>query len=117
MSMGLAPASENPVPMYTTPPPSQQPMDLAGALSIVTSIIFRDGWADPNEKQIFSTWLRATMMQMQAQASQLMQAQGPPPAQAQGLGATSAPQGGTQDYNPFGNASNPNLAPAAQGSY
>lgn len=98
MPMPLMPAQEGPAPpMMTTPPEDQQPTDLAGALAMVDSIIWRDGGIDQQEMSTFSAWVQQTMMRIQAFLAQQQQMGMMGNPQQQGLGSS-----GVQDYNFFG---------------
>lgn len=90
---GLMSAAEGPFPMYTDPPPDQQPQDLPGALAMVESIIFRDGGMDQVEMATFNAWVKKIITRATAMA-----AMAPSPEQMAGLGGSSA----REEYNPFG---------------
>lgn len=102
---------EGPQPIYQTPPPNTQPIDLEMALQVVDSIIWADGFVDSNEQRVFMGWVMMETQKMRAAAAQAAAqgvAAGPAAAQQQGLGTSSVGNdtgsgvGPTQDYNPFG---------------
>jgi hypothetical protein len=113
--MGLTPAAEGPPGLMVQPGADQQPQDLDGALSMVESIIFRDGGMDPNEQRVFLAWVQKIITTAQALQQQSMQ-QGV--ATPNGLGSGSA--GASEPANPWsgpGGENIPGMGPGSQSNF
>jgi hypothetical protein len=99
--MGLMPSAEGPAPVFGAAPPDQQPQDLAGALALLDSILWRDGGIDQSEQGLISAWFQNTMVR--AQQAQAAGAQSP--GAQQGLGESSV-QPRVEDANMWGGGPN-----------